>query len=74
LPILGEAHTRIGAMRVEEIMDKAKELYEGADTISSISAARAAAKSAASLIFYLAKLQLSPQHEARKKKLHKDAD
>jgi hypothetical protein len=53
-------------MKPEEIMNKAQELYSGADTISSLTGARAAAKSAASLIFYLAKLHLSPQHEAKK--------
>jgi hypothetical protein len=46
-------------MTPEEIMAKAKELYEGAQSVSSVSGARKAAMTAASLVYYLAKLHVT---------------
>jgi len=42
-------------MNLDEIMAKSRELYEGAQTVSSISGARQAAMTAASLVYYTAK-------------------
>ncbi len=42
-------------MTLDEIQAEAKKLYEGADDIGSIASARAAAKMAAKMIFYLAR-------------------
>lgn len=53
----------------QQIMDEAQKLYSDADSVMSASGARGMAKTAASLIFYLAKLMLPSTHPAMKKAL-----
>ena len=46
-------------MTYEEIMESAKKLYQASATVSSISGARQAAATAASLLYYMAKLHVN---------------
>jgi len=52
-------------MTPQQIMERARELHEVAQTAMSLSVARRAAVTAAALIYYLAKLHL-PENERKK--------
>jgi uncharacterized protein (TIGR02594 family) len=54
------------SMTTQEIMTKAKELYDSVDTTFSIGGVKKSAKAAASLIFYMAQNMLPPEAKAVK--------
>ncbi|HEX6036174.1 MAG TPA: hypothetical protein VFY83_17170 [Anaerolineales bacterium] len=58
-------------MTPKEIMERASELYTSVNTTMSLSGARQAAATAASLLYYLAKLHLPEDEQKKVKKLAK---
>jgi hypothetical protein len=60
-----------GKVDAKEIMDRAAQLYQEVQTTMSLSGARHAAATAASLLYYLAKLHLPPEERKKTMKLPK---